>query len=366
MYDFLVVGAGPFGATFAHLAANSGKRVLVVEKRNHLAGNTYTKDIEGIRVHWYGPHIFHTSNDEVWRFVNRFAAFNHYINSPIANVRGKIYNLPFNMNTFYQIWGESDPGKVQEIIASQTIEYQNHEPRNLEEQALKLVGRDIYHLLIENYTAKQWGRNATELPAFIIKRLPLRFTYDNNYFSDKYQGIPIGGYTRMTANMLAGIEVRLGIDFLEQRAYFESIADKIIYTGSVDGFFDNKFGQLEYRTLEFEHALLPMANYQGNAVVNYPDADVPYTRIIEHKHFEFGTQPYTYISRESSHAYNPGRERYYPINDEENNRRYEQYAGYSKLFPKYVFGGRLGDYKYYDMHIVIQKAMDLWQQHEHC
>lgn len=362
MYDYLIVGAGPFGATFAHLAAKSGKKVLIVEKRNHIAGNTFTKNIEGINVHWYGAHIFHTSDETVWQFVNQFSSFNNYINSPIANINGKIYNLPFNMNRFYQMWGESNPEKVKAIITKQTDQYKDINPSNLEEQALKLVGKDIYELLIKNYTEKQWGKKTTELPAFIIKRLPLRYVYDNNYFSDKYQGIPIGGYTSLIENMLNGIEVRLDTDFLENKEYFESIANRIIFTGSIDNFFNYKYGALEYRTLRFENELLDIENFQGNAVVNYPNSNVPYTRIIEHKHFEFGNQPITYVTKEFSLDWKLGDESYYPINNSVNENRFDQYVGLAALNSKYIFGGRLGEYKYYDMHIVIKKAMEFWDR----
>lgn len=355
----LIVGAGLFGAVFAYETAKKGHKVKVIEKRNHVAGNIYTKEIEGIQFHQYGAHIFHTSNKEVWDYINQFAEFNRYTNSPIANYHGEIYNLPFNMNTFNKLWGVVTPEEAQEKIEEQRAILNGKKPENLEEQAISLVGTDIYKKLIKDYTEKQWGRSCTELPPFIIKRLPVRMTYDNNYFNDKYQGIPIGGYTQIVEKMLdhPNIEVHLNTDFFDNREQLELEADKIVYTGMIDQFFDYKFGRLEYRSLNFENEILDQENYQGNAVVNYTDSQHKYTRIIEHKHFEFGTQPKTIITKEYPVDWNPGDEPYYPINDEKNNRLYLQYKNLADKEDKYIFGGRLGMYKYFDMHMVIHESL---------
>lgn len=344
----------------AYLLRQKGYKCLVIDKRSHIGGNVYTESVNGINVHKYGAHIFHTSNKRVWDFVNSFVEFNRYTNSPVANYRGKLYNLPFNMNTFYQMWGVTTPEQAATMIDRQRKEANISHPCNLEEQAISLVGKDIYYTLIKDYTEKQWGRKAMELPAFIIKRLPVRFTFDNNYFNDKYQGIPEGGYTRMIERMLEGVEVRLNTDYFEDKAYFDSMADRIIYTGEIDRFFDYRFGHLEYRTVSFETELLEgISNYQGNAVVNYTDADTPYTRIIEHKHFEFGQQPDTVISREYSKEWRPGDEPYYPVNDKQNSDLYARYKELANGQEKVIFGGRLAEYKYYDMHQVIVSALEL-------
>lgn len=359
-FDFLIVGAGLFGATAAHVLTRRGKRCLVIDKRPHIGGNVYTENVNGINVHKYGAHIFHTSNKDVWDFVNSFIEFNRYTNSPVANYKGKLYNLPFNMNTFYQMWGVITPEQAAAKIEEQRRESGIINPRNLEEQAISLIGKDIYYTLIKDYTEKQWGRKATELPAFIIRRLPVRFTFDNNYFNDKYQGIPIGGYTKLVEKLLGEIEVKLDTDYFENRKYFDSIADKVIYTGEIDRYFDYRFGHLEYRTVSFETELLEgVANYQGNAVVNYTDAETPYTRIIEHKHFEFGNQPDTVISKEYSKEWKPGDEPYYPVNDERNGALYTRYKTLADNQEKVIFGGRLAEYKYYDMHQMIENALRL-------
>ena len=358
-YDYLIVGAGLYGAVFAHEATKRGKRCLVIEKRDHIAGNIYTYECEGINVHNYGAHIFHTNNKDVWDYVNQFAVFNRYTNSPVANYNGEIYNLPFNMNTFNKMWGVITPQEAAEKIEQQRKEAGITEPKNLEEQAISLVGTDIYEKLIKGYTAKQWGRDCKELPAFIIKRLPVRFTYDNNYFNALYQGIPVGGYTKMVENMLRGIEVRLNTDYLADKEKFDAIADNVIYTGPVDAYFDYKLGTLQYRSVRFETELLDMENYQGNAVVNYTDYETPYTRIIEHKHFEFGTQPKTVISREYSAEWQQGDEPYYPVNNDQNNGLYAQYKELADKEENVIFGGRLGEYKYYDMDKVIEVALDV-------
>lgn len=344
----------------AYLFRQKGYKCLVIDKRPHIGGNVYTESVNGINVHKYGAHIFHTSNKRVWDFVNSFVEFNRYTNSPVANYRGKLYNLPFNMNTFYQMWGVTTPEQAATMIDRQRKEANISHPCNLEEQAISLVGKDIYYTLIKDYTEKQWGRKATELPAFIIKRLPVRFTFDNNYFNDKYQGIPEGGYTRMIGRMLEGVEVRLNTDYFGNREFFDSMADRVIYTGEIDRFFDYRFGHLEYRTVSFEMELLEsLSNYQGNAVVNYTDADTPYTRIIEHKHFEFGQQPDTVISREYSKEWRPGDEPYYPVNDDRNSELYARYKALADVQEKVIFGGRLAEYKYYDMHQVIASALEL-------
>lgn len=362
-YDYLIVGSGLAGAVAACCLSRRGKNCLVIDKRPHVGGNVYTEEVRGINVHKYGAHIFHTSNRRVWDFVNSFAEFNRYTNVPVANYKGRLYNLPFNMNTFYQMWGVTTPAQAAEIIEQQRREAGIVEPKNLEEQAISLVGRDIYHTLVKEYTEKQWGRKATELPAFIIKRLPVRFTFDNNYFDDLYQGIPVGGYTRMVERMLEGVEVRLNTDYFSDRAYFDSLAEKVIYTGEIDRFFDYRLGHLEYRTVCFETKLLEnVENYQGNAVVNYTDAATPYTRIIEHKHFEFGRQPDTVISYEYPHEWKPGDEPYYPVNDRRNGELYAAYKALAGEQTKVVFCGRLAEYKYYDMHRVIERALDLAEE----
>lgn len=356
---YLVVGAGLFGSVFAHEAAKKGHQVKVIEKREHIAGNIYTKEVEGIQMHQYGAHIFHTSNKEVWDYVNQFAEFNRYTNSPIANYNGEIYNLPFNMNTFNKLWGVITPDEAKAKIEEQRAVLGDKKPSNLEEQAISLVGTDIYQKLIKDYTEKQWGRPCTELPAFIIKRLPVRFTYDNNYFNDKYQGIPIGGYTQIVEKMLdhPNIEVHVNTDFFADKDAYEAEADKVIYTGTIDQYFDYEFGRLEYRSLRFEHEILDRENYQGNAVVNYTDAENKYTRIIEHKHFEFGTQEKTIITKEYPADWKPGDEPYYPVNDQTNNELFKQYLKKARQQEKVVFGGRLGMYRYYDMHMVIHEAL---------
>ncbi len=360
IYDYLIVGSGLFGTTMAYLLHQKGYKCLVIDKRSHIGGNVYTESVNGINVHKYGAHIFHTSDRRVWEFVNSLVEFNRYTNSPVANYKGKLYNLPFNMNTFYQMWGVTTPEEAKEMIEKQRRESGILSPKNLEEQAISLIGKDIYYTLIKDYTEKQWGRKATELPAFIIKRLPVRFTFDNNYFNDKYQGIPEGGYTRMIEKMLDGVEVRLNTDYFGNREYFDSIADRVIYTGEIDRFFDYRFGHLEYRTVSFETELLEgVPNFQGNAVVNYTDADTPYTRIIEHKHFEFGQQPDTVISREYSKEWRPGDEPYYPVNDIRNSDLYARYKALADGQEKVIFGGRLAEYKYYDMHQVIASALEL-------
>lgn len=356
-YDYLIVGAGLYGAVFAHEVKKAGKSCLVIDKRDHIAGNIFTKDVEGIQVHEYGAHIFHTSNKEVWEYVNQFAEFNQYINSPVAVYKDELYNLPFNMNTFSKMWNIRTPQEAKDIIAKKIEELHIIEPHNLEEQALSLVGRDVYEKLIKGYTEKQWGRDCKDLPAFIIKRLPLRFTYDNNYFNDRYQGIPIGGYTAMVEKMLDGIEVRLGVDYFSDKSGFDLMADKVIYTGQIDKYFDYSLGVLEYRMVRFETEVLDCENYQGNAVVNYTEREVPYTRIIEHKHFEFGKQPKTVISREYPSEWSKGEEPYYPINDEKNSALYKEYAKLAEREQKVIFGGRLGEYKYYDMDKVIESAL---------
>jgi UDP-galactopyranose mutase len=359
IYDFLIVGAGLFGSVSARELTDRGFKCLVIDKRKHIAGNCYTEEIENIHVHKYGAHIFHTNNIDIWKYVNQFAEFNRYTNSPIANYKGELYNLPFNMNTFYQLWRTLTPQQAKEKIKEQISEFNYSEPRNLEEQALSLVGMDIYKKLIKGYTEKQWGRKATELPAFIIKRLPLRFTYDNNYFNDAYQGIPIGGYTKLFDKMLNGIEVILNCDFLKNREHYRQIAKKVIYTGALDEFYDYEFGQLEYRSLKFHEELLNIDNFQGNAVVNYTDEDTPFTRIIEHKHFEFGNQQNTVISKEYSIECKEGNDPYYPINNAKNNQIFSQYILKAHQENNIYFGGRLAEYKYYDMHQVIASALQM-------
>lgn len=371
-YDYLIVGSGLFGATFAYFAHQQGKRCLVIDKRPQLGGNVYCENIEGINVHQYGAHIFHTSNKRVWQFVNSLVEFNRYTNSPVANYQGKLYNLPFNMNTFYQMWGVTTPAEAQAKIESQRQEAVAKmqadgvsEPRNLEEQALTLIGRDIYERLIKGYTEKQWGRKCTDLPAFIIKRLPVRLVFDNNYFNDTYQGIPIGGYNQLISSLLEGVETKTNVDFFDERAHWEGVASKIVFTGELDRFYDYKLGHLDFRTVRFETEVLNEANHQGNAVVNYTEASVPYTRIIEHKHFEsFGQavydNPKTVISREYSTEWKPGMEPYYPVNDEKNNRLAESYRQLAAQEENVIFGGRLAEYKYYDMAPVIEKVMKMF------
>ena len=357
-YDYLIVGAGLFGAVFAYEATKKGKKCLVIDKRDHIAGNTYTKETENINVHQYGAHIFHTSDKKIWDYVNSFADFNNYINSPVAVYKDELYNLPFNMNTFSKMWNIKTPSEAKAIIEKQIEELNITEPQNLEEQALSLVGTDVYEKLIKGYTEKQWGRDCKELPAFIIKRLPLRFTYDNNYFNDRYQGIPIGGYTKIVEKMLEGSDVLLDTDYFEFIKDNEGIADKVLFTGMIDEYYDFCYGHLEYRTVRFETEVLDCDNYQGNAVVNYTDREVPYTRIIEHKHFEFGKQEKTIISREYSTEWEPGMEPYYPVNNERNNDLFEKYKALADKEEKVIFGGRLGNYKYYDMDKVIIAALE--------
>lgn len=356
-YDYLVVGAGLYGAAFAQQMKQRGRTVLVIDRRPHVGGNVYTEEVEGIQVHRYGAHIFHTNDRRVWEYVNRFAEFNRYTNSPVANYHGELYSLPFNMYTFNRMWGVVTPREAREEIQKQVAESRIDHPRNLEEQAISLVGRDIYQKLVKGYTEKQWGKSAAELPAFIIKRLPVRFTYDNNYFNDLYQGIPIGGYTGMIASMLHGIEARLSEDFLEKREEYLQLADKVIYTGMLDAYFEYCFGELEYRSLRFETEVLDTDNYQGNAVVNYTDRETPYTRVIEHKHFEFGTQEKTVVTWEYPASWKPGDEPYYPMNDEKNNQLYQKYRELAEQETNVVFGGRLGQYKYYDMDDVVEQAL---------
>ena len=358
MYDYLIVGAGLYGSTFAYEATKRGKKVLVIDKRNHVGGNIYCENIEGINVHKYGAHIFHTSDKEVWDYVNDIVEFNRYTNQPIANFNGEIYNLPFNMNTFNKLWGVITPEEAKLKIEEQKKQAGIEIPKNLEEQAISLVGTDIYEKLIKGYTEKQWGRDAKELPSFIIKRLPLRFTYDNNYFNDKYQGIPVGGYTKIIEKLLDGIEVKLNTDFFKEYRDFEKIADKLVFTGMIDEYFDYKLGVLEYRSLRFEHEKKDCVNYQGSAVVNYTEKGIPYTRIIEHKHFEFGTQDSTVITREYPKDWSKGDEPYYPINNERNNDLFEKYKELASNHENIIFGGRLGNYKYYDMDAVIASALE--------
>ena len=356
-YDYLIVGAGLYGAVCAREAVKAGKSVLVIDKRPNIAGNVYTQEVEGINVHVYGAHIFHTNNKTVWDYVNQFAEFNRFTNSPVANYKGELYSLPFNMYTFNKMWGVVTPEEAEAKIAGQRAAAGITEPKNLEEQAISLVGTDIYEKLVKGYTEKQWGRPCRDLPAFIIKRLPVRFTFDNNYFNALYQGIPMGGYTKMVANMLDGIEVRLNVDYLENKAELDALADKVIYTGPIDAYFDYRLGNLEYRSVRFETEVLDKPNFQGNAAVNYTDRETPWTRIIEHKWFEFGDQPKTVISREYSSEWKPGDEPYYPVNDERNGKLYQQYKALADAEEKVIFGGRLGEYKYYDMDAVIASAL---------
>lgn len=360
-YDYLIIGCGLFGVTFARLATDFGKSCLIIDKRNHIGGNCYTKNIGGINVHEYGAHIFHTSNKVVWDFVNQFSEFNNYINSPKAISGNKIYSLPFNMNTFYELWGVKTPDEAKKIIQEQKF---NGIPKNLEEQSLSLVGKDIYEVLVKGYTEKQWGKSAKELPSFIIKRLPLRFIFDNNYFNDIYQGIPIGGYTKMFEKMLNGIEVRLDTDYFSNRDYFKSLSSKIVYTGCIDEFFNYEYGKLEYRSLKFEHEILDKENYQGNAVINYCDFSVPYTRIIEHKHFEKLNIGHTVITKEYPQKYTENLVPFYPINDKLNSEIYSKYKEKTKTLTNFIFGGRLSEYKYMDMHVVIESAFNKFKSIE--
>lgn len=356
-YDYLIVGAGLFGSVFAREAINKGYRCLVIDKREHIGGNVYTEEINGINVHKYGAHIFHTNDKEIWNYVHQFADFNRYTNSPIANYKGELYNLPFNMNTFHQLWGVNTPDEAKQIIEKQKSESGITEPKNLEEQAITLVGKDIYEKLVKGYTEKQWGKKATELPAFIIKRLPVRFIYDNNYFNDRYQGIPIGGYTAMIEKMLDGADVQIGVDYFSDKEKYDNMAETIVFTGMIDEYFRYKYGELEYRSLRFETEIMDTDNYQGNAVVNYTEYEVPYTRIIEHKHFEASISGTTVVTKEYPHKWNKGDEPYYPINDEKNTELYNKYKELADKEENVIFGGRLAEYKYYDMHNVIASAL---------
>jgi UDP-galactopyranose mutase len=356
-YDYLIVGAGLFGAVFAHEAKKEGKTCLVIDRRSHLGGNIYCEEVEGINVHKYGAHIFHTNDKHIWDYVNSFVEFNRYTNSPLAVYKDEVYNLPFNMNTFQALWKVRTPQEAKEVIQAQIKESGITDPQNLEEQAISLVGTDIYYKLIKGYTEKQWGRDAKDLPAFIIKRLPVRFTFDNNYFNDKYQGIPIGGYNKLVDGLLDGIEVKLDTDYFDDRESWDAIANKTVFTGKIDQYYDFRFGQLEYRSLHFEHTIHDTDNYQGNAVVNYTERDIPYTRTIEHKHFEFGTQSKTVVTHEYPQEWTPEREPYYPINDERNTAIYEQYRKLSLSEKNIIFGGRLAEYKYYDMHQIVGSAL---------
>lgn len=361
MYDYLIVGSGLFGTVFAYEANKQGKKCLVIDKREHIGGNIYTEKIEDINVHKYGAHIFHTSNKEIWNYINQFTEFNRYTNSPIARYKDEVYNLPFNMNTFNKLWGVFTPEEAKQKINEELENIDIEEPKNLEEQAIKLVGRTIYEKLVKGYTEKQWGQKATELPSFIIKRLPVRFTYDNNYFNDLYQGIPIGGYNKLIDALFEGADIKTSVDFLTEKEKWMSMADKVVYTGAIDEYFEYCFGKLEYRTVRFETEVLDTDNYQGVAVVNYTDRETPYTRVIEHKHFEFGTQPKTVISKEYSTDWKEGMEPYYPVNNEKNQMLYQKYREKAQQQEKVFFGGRLGEYKYYDMDKVIASAMNGWE-----
>jgi len=361
-FDFLIVGAGLFGGVFAHEATKAGKKCLVIDKRNHIGGNVYTEEIEGINVHKYGAHIFHTSDKEIWDYMNSFTPFNRYTNSPVARYKDELYNLPFNMNTFHALWGVKTPAEAKEMIEKQKKEAalpEGVEPSNMTEQAIQLVGKDIYEKLVKGYTAKQWGRPAEELPPFIIKRLPVRFTYDNNYFNDKFQGIPIGGYTKIVEKMLEGSKVITGVDYFDKKSEYDNMAEKVVFTGMIDEYFDYCYGPLEYRSLRFETELLDEENFQGNAVVNYTEYEIPYTRIIEHKHFEFGTQEKTVITREYPANWKKGDEPYYPMNDDKNNELFAKYQKKAETEENVIFGGRLGEYKYYDMHQVVKRALEV-------
>lgn len=358
IYDYLIVGSGLFGSIFAYEATKRGKKCFVIDKRDHIGGNIYCENKEGINIHKYGAHIFHTNNKEVWDYVNQFVEFNNYINSPVANYRGEIYNLPFNMNTFSKMWNIATPQEARNIIDKQK-QVIKKEPENLEEQAISLVGTDIYTKLIKGYTEKQWGRDCKDLPAFIIKRLPVRYTYDNNYFNARYQGIPIGGYNQIIEKLLVNCDVELNVDFVKQKEKYQNIADKIVFTGAIDSYFDYKFGQLEYRGLRFETERLEQDNYQGVAVMNFTAREIPYTRVIEHKHFEFGTQPITYVTKEYPADWHLGEEAYYPVNDDKNQKLYQKYLDLAKQENNVIFGGRLGEYKYYDMDKVIESVLNL-------
>ncbi len=358
MYNYLIVGSGLFGSVFAHEAKKHGKSVLVIERRNHAGGNIYCEEKEGINIHKYGAHIFHTGYKDVWEYVNRFVEFNNFVNSPVANYKGELYNLPFNMNTFSKMWGVVTPAEAAAKIAEQRKAITG-EPKNLEEQAISLIGTDVYTKLIKGYTEKQWGRSCTELPAFIIQRLPVRYIFDNNYFNDRYQGIPVGGYNKLIDTFLDGVEVRLGVDYNEQRNAYQGIAEKVVYTGPIDAYFNYSLGQLEYRGLHFETERLEEENHQGVAVVNYTEREVPYTRSIEHKHFEFGKQPVTYVTKEYPADWNPGEEAYYPVNNDKNQKLYAQYAELAKKEKNIIFGGRLAEYKYYDMDDVIKSSLNM-------
>lgn len=358
-YDYLIVGAGLFGCVFAHIATSMGKHCLVIDRRSHRGGNIYCENVDGINVHRYGAHIFHTNNEEVWKFVNSFVRFNRYTNSPLAYYEGKLYNLPFNMNTFNKLWNVNTPEEAKAKLDEQRKKYIDITPANLEEQALKLCGEDIYNIFIKGYTEKQWGRPAKELPAFIIKRLPFRFTYDNNYFDDIYQGIPIGGYNKLTDRLLEGIEVKLNVDYFKERQVFDNLAKRILFTGCIDEYFDYRFGHLEYRSLKFEHQRIEMENYQGNAVVNYNEKSIPFTRIIEHKHFEYGRQPFTIITYEYPDSFTSGKEPYYPINDEKNMNIVKKYKEIASCSDYALFGGRLAQYAYFDMDDTIAAAFEL-------
>ena len=356
-YDYVLVGSGLYSGVFAYLAGKKGKKCLVVEKRDHIGGNIYCEDVEGIHVHRYGAHIFHTSNREVWKFVNELAEFNRYTNSPVANYKGEMYNMPFNMNTFSRMWGVSTPAEAKKKIEEQKASVKG-EPKNLEEQAISLVGMDLYQKLIKGYTEKQWGRDCKDLPSFIIKRIPVRFTYDNNYFNDCYQGIPIGGYNLLIDALLKNVEVRTGVDYNEARSAYKDVAKTVVYTGPIDAYFGCQLGRLEYRGLRFETERLEEINHQGVAVMNYTDRETPYTRSIEHKHFEFGTQPVTYVTKEYPTEWHPGEEAYYPVNDERNQQLYQEYATLAQKEANVIFGGRLAEYKYYDMDDVIERALE--------
>lgn len=357
MYDYLIVGSGLFGSVFAHEMHKKGKSCLVLERRPHVGGNIYCENKDGINIHTYGAHIFHTSNKKVWDYVNQFVEFNNYVNSPVANYKGELYNLPFNMNTFTKMWGVVTPNEAAEKIAQQRAEAGITDPKNLEEQAISLIGTDIYTKLIKGYTEKQWGRSCTELPAFIIKRLPVRYTFDNNYFNDRFQGIPVGGYNKLIEGLLAGIEVRTGVDYLKRRDEYKDMAKRIVYTGPIDEYFGYKLGTLEYRGLRFETERLEEENHQGVAVMNYTDRETPWTRIIEHKHFEFGNQPVTYVTKEYPADWKPGEEAYYPVNNEKNQALYAKYANLAENEQNVIFGGRLAEYKYYDMDDVVESAL---------
>ena len=358
MYNYLIVGSGLFGSVFAHEAKKHGKSVLVIERRNHTGGNIYCEEKEGINIHKYGAHIFHTDYKDVWEYVNQFVEFNNFVNCPIANYKGELYNLPFNMNTFSKMWGVTTPAEAAAKIAEQRKAITG-KPNNLEEQAISLIGTDVYTKLIKGYTEKQWGRSCTELPAFIIQRLPVRYTFDNNYFNDRYQGIPVGGYNKLTEALLDGIEVRLGVDYNKKREEYQGVAETVVYTGPIDAYFNYSLGQLEYRGLRFETERLEEENYQGVAVVNYTEREVPYTRSIEHKHFEFGKQPVTYVTKEYPADWKPGEEAYYPVNNDKNQKLYAEYAELAKNEEKVLFGGRLAEYKYYDMDDVIKSALNV-------